>query len=142
MEGIVDVYEQYFANVDEIKIDLVKRRNHECIVCNHEPKNGSYGKDGRCGTAKIIVGYLEHLKVFGFSSKFANLFIDSVRDSSILCNKLRGFWEFKQHETAYVFIIEHSLDDKIEVPKVISPFLKKRFIDVIQEKVKEKEDCI
>ena len=139
MEGILDVYEEYFANEDEVKIDLSKRRNHECIVCNNEPKNGSYGKDDKCGTAKIIVGYLEHLKVFGFSSKLANLFIDSVRDSGVLCKKVEGFWEFKEHETAYVHIIEHSLDDKIEVPKVISPFLKKRLDELIEEKVK-KED--
>ena len=143
MEGIVDVYKQYFTNVDEIQIDLLKRRNHECIVCNEEPKNGSYGKNDKYSTEKIVIGYLEHLKVFGFSSKFANLFIDSVRDSGILCKKVHGFWEFKEHETAYVFIIEHSLDDKIEIPKVVLPFLTKRFIEVVEEKIKkQKEDCI
>ena len=140
MEGIVDVYEQYFMNVDEIKIDLAKRRSHNCLVCNEEPKNGSYGKNDRCSTAKIIVGYLEHLKVFGFSSKLANLFIDSVRDSGILCNKVQGFGELKEHETAYIFIIEHSLDDKIEVPKIVSPFLTKRFIETIEEKIKKQDD--
>ena len=140
MEGIVDVYEQYFANVNEVKPDFSKRRNHECLVCNEEPKNGSYGKNDRCSTARIIVGYLEHLKVFGFSSKYANLFINSVRDSGILCNKVQGFWEFKKHETAYVFIVEHSVDDLVDVPLVISSFITKRLTDLIEEKEKEKKD--
>ena len=145
MEGIVDVYEQYFMNLENSKIDFLKRRNHSCLVCTEEPKNGSYGKNDRCSTSKIIVGYLEHLKVFGFSSKLANLFIDSVRDSGILCNKVQGFWEFKEHETAYTFIIEHSLDDKIEIPKVVSPFLTRRFKNIeledsnLEKKIKKEE---
>ena len=140
MEGIVDVYEQYFMNVDDVKVDLFKKRNHDCIVCNSEPKNGSYGKNDKYSTEKIIIGYLEHLKVFGFSSNLANLFIQSIRDSGILCNKVRGFWEFKEHNTLYVFIIEHSIDDKIEVPKIVSPFLTKRFIKVVEEKIKGQDD--
>ena len=89
---------------------------------------------------------MEHLKVFGFASNLANVFIDSVRDSGVLCNKVHGFWEFKEHEIQYVFIIEHSLDDKIEAPKVVSPFLTRRFEnielkdkDFFEKKVK-KED--
>ena len=142
MEGIVDVYEQYFMNVDDLKIELLKRRNHTCIVCSDEPINSSYGKNNKDSTKKIIIGYLEHLKVFGFSSNLAMLFINSVRDSGILCNRVQGFWEFKEHETQYVFIIEHSLDDKIEVPKIVSPFLTKKFIEVFEEQEKVKQDIV
>ena len=140
MEGIVDVYKQYFANINEIKIDLFKRRNHECKVCIEESKNGSYGKSDKWGIEKIIVGYLEHLKVFGFSSKLAMLFIDSVRDSGVLCNKVQGFWEFKEHQTAYVFINEHSLDNEIEVPKVVSSFITRRLIELVEEEKVKKHD--
>ena len=146
MEGILDVYEHYFMSLENSKVEFFKRRTHKCLVCSEEPKNGSYGKNDKWTTEKIIIGYLEHLKVFGFASNLANVFIDSVRDSGVLCNKVRGFWEFKEHEIQYVFIIEHSLDDKIEAPKVVSPFLTRRFEnielkdkDFFEKKVK-KED--
>ena len=81
------------------------------MVCRLEPnKDGSYGKSDRTSTEKIIVEYLEHLKVFGFSNNLARVFINSIRDSGILCGKVKGYWEFKEHETDYVFIIEHCLD--------------------------------
>ena len=142
MEGIVDVYEQYFMNEDDLKvIDLSKRRNHSCLVCSTEPKNGSYGKNDRFDITKVVVGYLEHLKVFGFSSKLALLFIDSVRDSGALCNKVKGFWELKEHKTSYVFILEHSTEGGNEISSpVISSFITKRLNDLIEEKEKEKKD--
>ena len=138
MEGIIDVYEQYFMNTDEIKIDLSRRRNHNCLVCNTEPKNGSYGKNDRCEITKIIVGYLEHLKVFGFSSKLVLLFIDSVKDSGVLCNKVQGFWELKEHDTSYVFIVEHSVNDENKISPVVSSFITKR-LELLKEKVKKEE---
>ena len=111
MEGIVDVYEEYFINLVESKVDLLKKNSHTCLICRLEPnRDGSYGKSDRLSTEKIVVEYLEHLKVFGFTNNLARLFIKSVRDSGVLCRKVKGFWEFKEHETAYVFIIEHCLD--------------------------------
>ena len=112
MEGIVDVYEEYFINLVEPKIDFVKKnRRHTCLVCRLEPnRNGSYGKSDRTSTEKNIIEYLEHLKVFGFSNDLALVFINSIKDSGILCEKVKGYWEFKEHETEYVFIIEHCLD--------------------------------
>ena len=111
MEGIVDVYEEYFMRVVEPKIHFFKKNRHTCLICRQELiKDGSYGKSDRTSTEKIIVEYLEHLKVFGFSNDIARVFINSIRNSGILCGKVKGYWEFKEHETDYVFIIEHCLD--------------------------------
>ena len=111
MEGIVDVYEQYFINLVEPKIEFFKKNSHTCLICRLESnRGGSYGKSDRTSTEKNIVEYLEHLKVFGFSNNLAKVFIKSIRDSGILCRKVKGYWEFKERETNYVFIIEHCLD--------------------------------
>ena len=37
------------------------------------------------------------------------IFIKSVRDSGVLCKKVKGVWEFKEHETEPVFVFEHSV---------------------------------
>ena len=128
MEGIVDVYEEYFINLVESKVHFFKKNRHTCLICRLEPmKDGSYGKSDRTSTEKNIVEYLEHLKVFGFPNNLAKVFINSIRDSGILCRKVKGFWEFKEHETEYGFIIEHCLptdlseSEIIEIPKKISP---------------------
>ena len=111
MEGIVDVYEQYFINLVKPKIQFFKKNTHTCLICRlEENRGGSCGKSDRISTEKNIVEYLEHLKVFGSSNNLAKVFIKSVRDSGILCKKVKGYWEFKEHETDYVFIIEHCLE--------------------------------
>ena len=110
MEGIINVYEQYFLNLVEPKLDFFKQSSHNCLICRLDlQRNGSYGKSKRKKTKEIIIEYLEHMKVFGFSNDYAKIFINSVRDSGILCEKVKGYWEFKEHETEYVFIIEHCL---------------------------------
>ena len=72
--------------------------------------NGSYGKSDRKTTEKNVIEYLEHLRIFAISNDFAKVFIKLVRDSGILCKKVKGCWEFKEHNTEFVFIIEHCLD--------------------------------
>ena len=126
MDGIVDVYEQYFTNLVEPKIDFFKKNSHTCLICKVKVKDGSCGKFNRVDTKKIIIEYLEHLKIFGYSKNLAQVFVDSVRDSGILCKKVKGYWELKEHETEYVFIIEHRLNLFIprevkDIPKVVSP---------------------
>ena len=32
MEGIVDVYEQYFINIVEPKIEFFKKNTHTCLI--------------------------------------------------------------------------------------------------------------
>ena len=139
MEGIVDVYEEYFLNLIKPKFHFLKKNRHTCLVCRQEPnKDGSYGKFYRTSTEKNIVEYLEHLKIFGFSNKLARVFINSIRDSGILCKKVQGYWEFKEDKTEYVFIIEHCLPfipkPEIEIPKIVSPERK--------IKIKEEEELL
>ena len=145
MEGIVDVYQEYFMNMVNPKVHFFKKDRHSCLICSLEPKDGSYGKFNRVDTKKIIVEYLEHLKIFGFSNKLAQVFINSVRDSGILCKKVKGLWKFKEHETEYVFIIEHCLNlfippVTVEIPKVVSSPSSDIIDDFPQEKVKIKEE--
>ena len=141
MEGIVDVYQEYFMNLEEnSKINFFKKDNHSCLICREEPENGSYGKFDKYSIEKIIIEYLEHLKIFGYCNNLARLFINSIRDTGVLCKNVKGWWEFKEHSTAYVFIIEHSLDDKIQVTKMLPKQFKIELNeDVIKEKVKVKE---
>ena len=139
MEGIVDVYEQYFINLEENRnIQFFRKNNHSCLICREEPKNGSYGKFDKYSIEKVAIEYLEHLKIFGYCNNLAKLFINSIRDSGVLCKNVKGWWEFKEHNTAYVFIIEHSLDDKIEILKKLSKQFKIELNEenIIEEKVK------
>ena len=111
MEGVIDVYEKHFTDSIESNIYYVKKNTHTCLICRHEcEREGSYGKSDRETTEKNIIEYLEHLNVYGSSKKLAQIFIDSVRDSGILCKKVSGWWEFKEHHTYYVYIIEHSVE--------------------------------
>ena len=109
MEGIIDVYQEYFINLNTTKFHFLKRDTHTCLVCRKEPVRGSYGKFNRQSIQNIIIEYLEHLKIFGFSNDDAQFFIFSIKDSGFLCKKVKGFWEFKEHSNRYVFIIEHCL---------------------------------
>ena len=139
MEGIVDVYEQYFINLEENRnIQFFRKNNHSCLICREEPKNGSYGKFDKYSIEKVAIEYLEHLKIFGYCNNLAKLFINSIRDSGVLCKNVKGWWEFKEHNTACVFIIEHSLDDKIEILKKLSKQFKIELNEenIIEEKVK------
>ena len=33
MEGIVDVYEEYFTGLTETKVDFSKKNRHICLLC-------------------------------------------------------------------------------------------------------------
>ena len=148
MEGIVDVYEQYFINlVEPPKLDYFKLNTHTCFICREEIRkdDSSYGKFDKYSTEKNIIEYLEHLKNFDFSKKTAQVFINSIRDSGILCKKVKGYWEFKEDEKYYVFVLEHCLNlepEKIEVAKIVTspPLLIREEIVYPQEKVKKDKD--
>ena len=124
MEGIVDVYEQYFINLEESKFHFFKRYRHTCLVCKQDNIiNGSYDEFDRKSIEKIIIEYLEHLKIFGFLCNLAKVFINSIRDSGVLCKNVKGLWEFKEHKTNHISIIEHCIpivESKIEIEKKVS----------------------
>ena len=114
MEGIVDVYEQYFINLEESKFHFFKRYRHTCLVCKQDNIiNGSYGEFDRKSIEKVIIEYLEHLKIFGFSYNLAKVFINSIRDSGVLCKNVKGSWEFEEHKINHIFIIEHCIPSSI-----------------------------
>ena len=111
MEGVLDVYEEFFTKLVEPTIYYIKKSIHTCLICRQEHNtDGSYSKSDRFLTENIILEYLEHLQVYGYSKNLAKIFINSVRDSGILCRKVKGLWEFKEHPTEYIFIIEHSVE--------------------------------
>ena len=110
MNGVLDVYEKYFANLKQPVVQHLKKNLHNCLICREEYiRDASYGKTDKLRTEIITLEYLEHLNVFGYGEHLAKIFIKSVRDSGILCKKVKSFWEFKEHETEPVFVFEHSV---------------------------------
>ena len=107
MNGIIDVYEFYFSNLMTFNFDLIKRKQHNCAVCSNFVSDTSYQIYSREKTEKFIVDYLEHLKIFGFSVKTADLFISSVRENGILSQNVKGFWKIKKHNKYELYVIEH-----------------------------------
>ena len=108
MNGIINVYEKYFCDLISFQFDLHKRKQHSCLVCTTIiTDNSTYGIYSRESIEKFIINYLEHLKVFGYCLKLAEIFIASIRDNGILSSKVKGYWEIKKHHIHEVIIIEH-----------------------------------
>ena len=114
MNGIIDVYEFYFANLMTFHFDLFKRKQHNCAVCSEIVSDVKYQIYSRDKTEKFIVNYLEHLKIFGFSVKTADLFIKSVRENGILSPNVKGFWKIRKDYKYEVYVIEHLTFNDIE----------------------------
>ena len=110
MNGVLDVYEKYFLNLNEPVVQHLKKSLHTCLICRQEyVRDKSYGKTDKHRTEIITLEYLEHLSVFGYGNHLTKIFIESVRDSGILCKRVNGFWEFKEHESEPVFVFEHCI---------------------------------
>ena len=107
MNGIVDAYEYYFNNLNSFHFDFNKRKQHNCLVCTNHLSDEIYQICSREKTEKFIIDYLEHLKVFGYSIKSAEIFICSIRDNGILSTHVKGFWKLRKHTTHEVMVIEH-----------------------------------
>ena len=114
MNGIVDVYDFYFSNLMTFQFDFNKRKQHNCAVCSGILSDIRYQIYSREKTERFIVEYLEHLKIFGFSVKTADLFISSIRQNGILSQNVKGFWKIKKHDKYEVYIIEHLITDHDE----------------------------
>ena len=138
MNGIIDVYEHYFSNLISFKFDLHKRKQHTCLVCtsNLSENDGSYGIYSRKLTEKFVVNYLEHLKVFGYCMKLAEIFIESVRQNGILSSNVKGHWNIKKHHIHEVVIIEHCTSNK-DLENARANFFENL---LLKEKKKEKEE--
>ena len=107
MNGIIDAYEYYFNNLISFQFDFNKRKRHNCLVCTNDFSEGVYQICSREKTEKFIINYLEHLKVFGYAIKSADIFISSIRDNGILSSNVKGFWKIRKHSTHEVMVIEH-----------------------------------
>ena len=114
MNGIVDTYEFYFANLMTFQFDLNKRKQHNCAICAGLVSDNNYQIYSREKTEKFIIEYLEHLKIFGFSVKTADIFVSSVRENGILAQNVKGFWKVKKHQKYELYIIEHVAANEIE----------------------------
>ena len=112
MNGIIDAYEYYFNNLISFQFDFNKRKQHDCLVCNNQLSDVDYQICSREKTEKFIINYLEHLKIFGYSIKSADIFISSVRDNGILSLNVKGYWKIKKHDLHEVMVIEHVLSDE------------------------------
>lgn len=110
MNGVLDVYEKYFANLNEPVVQHFKKNLHTCLICDGDfVRDKSYGKFDKLRSEIITLRYLEHLKIFGYGNHLAEIFIKSVRDTGVICKKVKGLWEFKEHENEPVFVFEHSV---------------------------------
>ena len=107
MNGIVDVYEFYFSNLMTFHFDLFKRKQHNCAVCSESVSDIKYQIYSREKTEKFIIEYLEHLKIFGFSIKTADIFIASIRQNGILSPNVKGFWKIRKDYKYELYVIEH-----------------------------------
>ena len=113
MNGIIDVYEHYFSNLISFQFNLHKRKQHTCLVCTTNLSDTRiYGVYSRNSTEKFIINYLEHLKVFGYSIKLTEIFIDSVRQNGILSLNVKGHWKIKKHNVHEIVIIEHCVSNR------------------------------
>ena len=111
MNGIIDVYEHYVSNLVSFQFDLHKRKRHSCLVCTTNLSD-NHRLYSRKSTEKFIINYLEHLKVFGYSIKLAEIFIDSVRQNGILSLNVKGHWKIKKHNVHEIVIIEHCVSNR------------------------------
>ena len=112
MNGIVDAYEYYFANLTTFHFDYNKRKHHDCLVCTDKISDENYKICSREKTEKFIINYLEHLKVFGYSIKSADIFISSIRNNGILSSNVKGFWKIREDYTHEVMVIEHVITNE------------------------------
>ena len=112
MNGIVDAYEYYFSNLTTFQFDYNKRKHHNCLVCTNQISDESYQICSREKTENFIINYFEHLKVFGYSIKSADIFISSIRDNGILSPNVKGFWKIKKHNMHEVMVIEHVITNE------------------------------
>ena len=87
------------------------KENDSCLVCTSNlSDNATYGVYSWNLTEKFIINYFEHLKVFGYSIKLAEIFITSVRENGILSSNVKGHWKIKKHDNHEIIIIEHCAD--------------------------------
>ena len=146
MNGIVDVYEKYFADLTSFQFDFHKRKQHTCLICTSKITDGCYGIFCRKLTEKFVIDYFEHLKVFNYCVILSNIFIESVRENGILSSKVKGYWQIKKHTNHEVVIIEHTSKFIKIGEKLISKEDQKRvnfFKKLLREEEKgEKEEKI
>ena len=113
MNGIVDAYEYYFQNLISFQFDFNKRKQHSCLVCVDQLSDEKIQICSREKTEKFIINYLEHLKIFGYSIKSADIFISSIRDNGILSSNVKGYWKIKKHHVHEVMVIEHVTNEEL-----------------------------
>ena len=112
MNGIIDAYEFYFTNLITCQFDFNKRKQHSCLVCTDQLSDKNYQICSREKTEKFIIDCLEHLKIFGYSIKSTDIFINSVRDNGILSLNVKGYWKLKKHDIHEVFVVEHIITNE------------------------------
>ena len=112
MNGIVDVYEHYFNSLISFQFDFNKRKQHSCLACTKDfITEGHFEILSREKTEQFIINYLEHLKIFGYSVKSVEIFIQSIRNNGILSSKVKGDWKVKKHAMHDIIVIEHYIYD-------------------------------
>ena len=119
MNGIVDVYEHYFNNLISFQFNFNKRKQHTCLACSSDFIDGYVEILSRQRTEKFIINYLEHLKIFGYSLKSVEIFIQSVRNNGILSPNVKGEWKLKKDILHEILVIEHYIyDDNVSLKEM------------------------
>ena len=89
-EEILTLYETYFQNMDNRKIFINELMSHHCRFCY--PEQTIKLKHCKTDMSKIILEYLNHLKLMSCSWEKVKYFLKSIRICGFLSENVLGKW--------------------------------------------------
>ena len=104
-EETLILYESYFKNVHNYKIFIDELPFHHCSFC--WPEEIIKVKYCKTNMNKIILEYLNHLKLMSYPWEKVKYFLKSIRISGFLANNCVGKWMMIkwQEKDIYIFYV-------------------------------------